>query len=110
MISRHSGSWKSRWNRAPSRPSWNAVPGKAGGTARLQDPPGTRDPLQEKPAENRRTEARTESAWRTRGLGGNLRGDATDLFHHPAGGAHIGARIDLRREWHREGVGGAGDP
>jgi len=26
--------------------------------------------------------------------------DAADLLHHPAGGAHIGARIDLRREWH----------
>ena len=54
--------------------------------------------------------ARLERSRRTRGPGGNLPGDAADLLAHQAGGAHFGVRIDLRRERHREGTGGAGDP
>ena len=59
---------------------------------------------------DRGAEARPEPSRRARGPGGNFPGDAADLLAHQAGGAHFGARIDLWRERHREGVGGAGDP
>ena len=59
---------------------------------------------------SRRTQARPEPSRRTREPGRDIAGDAADLLAHPAGGAHFRARIDLWRERHREGVGGARDP
>ena len=43
-------------------------------------------------------------------LSRNLAGHAADLLAHQAGGAHLGIRIDLWREWHRKRVGCAGNP
>lgn len=61
-------------------------------------------------AESRRTEARAQSSRCSGNFGGHFPGDATNLFADPAGGAHISSCFDLRRERHRQGISGAGDP
>ena len=76
---------------------------------RFQDSSGTCDRLYEEPSENRRVEAGTHSSRRTREPGGKLPGDAADLLAHQAGGSHLSAGIDLRREWHGKGTGCARD-
>ena len=60
-------------------------------------------------AESRRTHTRPESSRRPRRTGRDLSGDAADLLANQTGCAYLGARINPRRKWNREGIGGPGD-